>query len=118
MRRILLAVLLAIPTLSSAQGVVYDKSEIRFVSKQMGVEVEGRFRRWKANVDFRPGEAAQSRADFDVELASIDLASEESEAEVRKAEWSTRRGSPSRRSARPRCERAATTATRSPASSR
>ena len=87
MRRILLVVLLAIPTLSSAQGVLYERSEIRFVSKQMGVEVEGRFRRWKANVDFRPGDVAQSRADFDVDLASIDLASEESEAEVRKAEW-------------------------------
>jgi polyisoprenoid-binding protein YceI len=38
-------------------------------------------------VDFRPGDVAQSRADFDVDLASIDLASEESEAEVRKADW-------------------------------
>ena len=37
-----------------AQGVLIDKSEIRFVSKQMGASVEGRFRRWKANVDFRP----------------------------------------------------------------
>ena len=53
----------------------------------MGVEVEGRFRRWKATVDLRPGDLAQSRVDFDVELASIDLASEESEAEVRKADW-------------------------------
>lgn len=87
MRRLVAAVLLAIPTLAGAQGLVYDKSEIRFVSKQMGVEVEGRFRRFKANVDFRPSDAAQSRADFDVDLASIDLASEESEAEVRKADW-------------------------------
>jgi polyisoprenoid-binding protein YceI len=87
MRRLLAAALLAIPMLAGAQGVVVDKSEIRFFSKQMGVEVEGRFRRWKANVDFRPADAAQSRADFDVDLASIDLASEESEAEVRKADW-------------------------------
>ena len=87
MRRVAAAALLALPMLAGAQGVVYDKSEIRFVSKQMGVEVEGRFRRFKANVDFRPSEVAQSRADFDVDLASIDLASEESEAEVRKADW-------------------------------
>lgn len=70
-----------------AQPVVYEKSEIRFVSKQMGMEVEGRFRRWKATVDWRPGDLAQSRADFDIDLASIDLASEESEAEVRRADW-------------------------------
>jgi len=87
MKRILAAALLAWPVLCSGQGVVYDKSEIRFVSKQMGVEVEGRFRRWKATVDFQPGDVAKSRADFDVDLASIDLASEESEAEVRKADW-------------------------------
>ena len=81
----LAAWLVAMPAV--AQGVVVDKSEIRFVSKQMGVEVEGKFRRWKANVDFRPGDPANSRADFDVDLASIDLASEESEAEVRRADW-------------------------------
>jgi len=87
MTRILAFVLLGIPVLANGQGVLYDKSEIRFVSRQMGVEVEGRFRRWKATVDFRPTDLAQSRADFDVDLASIDLASEESEAEVRRADW-------------------------------
>ena len=87
MMRLLALLLIALPASGWAQGIVYDKSEIRFVSKQMGVEVEGRFRRWKANVDFRPSDAMPSRADFDVDLASIDLASEESEAEVRKADW-------------------------------
>jgi polyisoprenoid-binding protein YceI len=79
--------LFAVPAPVGAQSIVYDKSEIRFVSKQMGVDVEGRFRRWKASVDLRAGDVAQSRADFDVDLASIDLASEESEAEVRRADW-------------------------------
>jgi polyisoprenoid-binding protein YceI len=85
--RSLALVMLALPALACAQGVAYDKSEIRFIAKQMGVEVEGRFRRWKADVDFRADDIGKSRADFDVDLASIDLASEESEAEVRKAEW-------------------------------
>ena len=87
MKRALAAGLLAIPLLAGAQPVVYDKSEIRFVSRQMGVEVEGRFRRWKASVDLRASDLAQSRVDFDVDLASIDLASEESEAEARRADW-------------------------------
>ena len=30
---------------AGAQGVLIDKSEIRFISRQMGVNVEGRFRR-------------------------------------------------------------------------
>ena len=29
---------------AGAQGVLIDKSEIRFISRQMGVNVEGRFR--------------------------------------------------------------------------
>lgn len=72
---------------AAGQGVVVDKSEIRFVSKQMGASVEGRFRRWKANVDFRPTDLAKSKANFEIELASIDLASLESEAETRRSVW-------------------------------
>jgi polyisoprenoid-binding protein YceI len=83
----LAAMLMAASGGSSAQGVLIDRSEIRFVSKQMGVSVEGRFRKWKANVDFRPRELARSKADFEIELASIDLASEESEAEIRRPLW-------------------------------
>jgi len=72
---------------AAAQGVLIDKSEIRFVSKQMGVKVEGRFRKWKANVVFLPGALATSKADIDIDLASIDLASSESEAEVKGQVW-------------------------------
>lgn len=72
---------------SWAQGVVTDKSEIRFVSKQMGVSVEGRFRKWKANVVFLPKDLAKSKADIEIELASIDLASEDSEKEVKDRVW-------------------------------
>jgi polyisoprenoid-binding protein YceI len=72
---------------AAAQGVLIDKSEIRFVSRQMGVNVEGRFRKWKANVAFLPDELAKSKADIDVDLASIDLASEESETEIKRPKW-------------------------------
>ncbi len=69
------------------QAVLVDKSEIRFVAKQLGVNVEGRFRKWKADVVFLPKDAANSRAVFDIDLVSIDLASEESEREVRDRLW-------------------------------
>jgi polyisoprenoid-binding protein YceI len=83
----LAAMLMAASGGSLAQGVLIDKSEIRFVSKQMGANAEGRFRKWKANVDFRPNDLAKSKATFEIELASIDLASEESEAETRRPGW-------------------------------
>jgi polyisoprenoid-binding protein YceI len=72
---------------AGAEGVLIDKSEIRFVSKQMGINVEGSFRRWKANIVFLPGDLAHSKADFEIELASIDLASDEAESEVRRSSW-------------------------------
>jgi polyisoprenoid-binding protein YceI len=72
---------------AGAQGVLIDKSEIRFQSKQMGANVEGRFRRWRANIVFLPKDLGRSKADFDIELGSIDLASDESETEVKRPSW-------------------------------
>jgi len=82
-----LAMMLMASSAAGAQAVLIDKSEIRFVSRQMGVNVEGRFRKWKANVDFRPKDLAKSRAEIEIDLASIDLASEESETELRRPRW-------------------------------
>jgi polyisoprenoid-binding protein YceI len=70
-----------------AQGVLADKSEIRFIGKQLGVNVEGRFRTFKANVAFLPKDLAKSKAEIDVDLASIDLASEDSEKELKDKLW-------------------------------
>ena len=83
----LLGALLLASAQAGAQGVLVDKSEIRFVSKQMGVKVEGRFRKWKANIVFNPKDLAHSKADIDIDLGSIDLASEDSEAEVKGKVW-------------------------------
>jgi polyisoprenoid-binding protein YceI len=70
-----------------AEGVVTDKSEIAFTVKQMGVKFDGRFRKWSADILFRPQALAQSRAQIDVDLGSVDLASEDSEAEARGRTW-------------------------------
>ncbi len=70
-----------------AQGVLIDRSEIRFVSKQMGVNVEGRFRKWKANIVFLPKDPGASKADFEIDLGSIDLASDEAETEIKRSVW-------------------------------
>jgi len=72
---------------AGAQGVLIDRSEIRFMSRQMGVNVEGRFRRWKANIVFLPKDLAASKADFEIDLASIDLASDEAETEIKRPLW-------------------------------
>jgi polyisoprenoid-binding protein YceI len=69
------------------QKVDAAKSFVRFVSKQMGVPVEGRFRRFEASVAFDPARAEATKAEFEVELASIDLGSEEGETEVKRPLW-------------------------------
>lgn len=91
MRR-LSALLLSLLLLSFARapladGVLADKSEIRFVTKQMGVNFEGRFRKFKANVVFFPNNLAKSKAEFDIDLTSIDLQSDDSESEVKGPLW-------------------------------
>jgi polyisoprenoid-binding protein YceI len=83
----LAAMLLAAGGGASAQSVLIDKSEIRFISRQTGGNIDGRFRKWRANVDFRPKEIAKSKAEFEIELASIAMGSEESEAEIKRAPW-------------------------------
>src|SRR5664279_5440232 len=82
-----LAMMLLAAGQAGAQGVLIDKSEIRFACKQMGVNVEGRFRKWKANIVFLPKDLPKSKAEFDIDLARIDLASDESEKEVRDKLW-------------------------------
>jgi polyisoprenoid-binding protein YceI len=63
---------------AGAHGVLIDKSEIRFISRQMGGNLEGRFRRWKANIVFVPNDLGRSKADF---------ASDESETEIKRPLW-------------------------------
>lgn len=70
-----------------AAGFIPEKSEIKFISRQMGVDVEGRFRKFEGDVVFKPNDLANSRARIDVDLASIDLGSADSEQEVRGKDW-------------------------------
>jgi polyisoprenoid-binding protein YceI len=82
----LFALTLALP-LAHGQGVVAAKSEIGFTVKQMGVKFDGRFRKWTADVVFQPTALATSKAVLDIDLGSIDLASDESEAEAKGPLW-------------------------------
>ena len=92
MRRSCVVFALAVATLCAAgaaagEGVVVGRSEIRFVAKQLGAAVEGRFGKWKADVVFLPQDLGRSKVVLDVDVGSIDLASEDSERELRGALW-------------------------------
>jgi polyisoprenoid-binding protein YceI len=64
-----------------------DKSTMSFAFKQMGVPVEGRFRRIKGQISFDPTKPALAKADIDIDLASIDAGSHEADEEVAGKLW-------------------------------
>lgn len=70
-----------------AAGVDYAKSEIVFISKQMNVPVQGRFKKFTAQVVFDEKNLAGSKAEIEVDLASIDTGSAEADTEVGKKAW-------------------------------
>jgi polyisoprenoid-binding protein YceI len=70
-----------------AQTVVTEKSEVRFVSKQMNVPVDGGFKKFTAVVNFDPGKPDAAKAQFSVDLNSIDLGLPEVNDEVKKPDW-------------------------------
>jgi polyisoprenoid-binding protein YceI len=69
------------------QRLLPEQSEIVFVSKQMGVPVEGRFRRFDAQIAFDPAQLARSQVSFSVDVASATLGVRETDAELPKPVW-------------------------------
>ncbi|MDR6212371.1 YceI family protein [Paracidovorax wautersii] len=69
------------------QALVPAQSEIAFVSKQMGVPVEGKFKKFDAQVAFDPAKLATSKIAFTVDTGSATLGVKETDAELPKPTW-------------------------------
>ncbi len=70
-----------------AQRVDTKASEVKFVTRMMGVPVEGRFERWDAQVAFDPRQPATARVALRIDTASASFASAEVGAEAQRAAW-------------------------------
>jgi len=81
------ALILSANAQTQQEKIVRERSQIRFVSKQMNVPVEGQFRRFDGTVKFDPVNPGATQARFTVDLGSIDLNSEEGETEVKRKLW-------------------------------
>ena len=79
--------LLATAPALADQKLVPAQSEIQFVSKQMGVPVEGHFKKFDAQIAFDPAKLATSKIAFTVDTGSATLGVPESDAELPKAPW-------------------------------
>lgn len=84
----LLTVALALPAAAAEYASVDPaRSAITFTSRQMGVPVDGHFKRFKATVAFDPARPQAASASLDLELASIDAGSPEANEEVVGKNW-------------------------------
>ncbi|MCF8192471.1 MAG: YceI family protein [Burkholderiales bacterium] len=67
--------------------ILPDKSRLTFVSRQMGVAVEGEFRRFAVNMSFDPAKPDAGRAQIEIDMASVDAGAAETNEEVTSKNW-------------------------------
>ena len=92
MKRFAIALMLAAALPLAAQAAEFnqvqaDKSAINFVYQQMGVKVDGKFRKFAAKLNFDPAKPTEAKATFDVDLASVDTGAPEGDDEVAGKPW-------------------------------
>ncbi|MBW8830961.1 MAG: YceI family protein [Burkholderiales bacterium] len=69
------------------QKLLPAQSEISFTSKQMGVPVDGKFKKFDAQVAFDPKKPDAAKIALTIDLASASLGAAETEAELAKPDW-------------------------------
>ena len=92
MKRLLLALLLPAHGIGTAlaaefNAVQLDRSSVSFVSKQMGVPIEGQFKTFAAQISFDTSKPETGKAQIDIELASIDAGSSDANDEAKGKAW-------------------------------
>ena len=93
MRLTTLTTALALTALGAAlpaqaqQKLIPAQSEIAFVTRQMGVPVEGSFSKFDAQVAFDPKQPTAAKIGFTIALGSAAIGTAETEVELRKADW-------------------------------
>ena len=76
----------------TAQAVEYktiqaEKSKVTFQYKQMGVAMDGHFKKFNAQLSFDPAKPATAQAQIEIDLASVDAGSADADDEVVGKSW-------------------------------
>ena len=74
-------------TSAAAQKIVAAQSDIAFVSKQLGVPVEGHFKKFEATLNINPTKPEASQMSLVVDTGSASLGVPETDAELPKPNW-------------------------------
>lgn len=83
---VLAGALLAVSA-QAQQQLLPAQSEIAFASKQMGVSVDGHFKKFDAQIAFDPAKPEASKIAFAIDMGSATLGTPESDAELPKPNW-------------------------------
>jgi len=81
------AALLLSLSAQAQQKLLPAQSDIAFASKQMGVTVDGHFKKFDAQIAFDPAKPEAGKIAFAIDMASATLGAPESDAELPKANW-------------------------------
>ena len=92
MKRLILALITAAALPLTADAIEFnqvqtDKSAIHFTYSQMGVSMNGKFKKFSAQLSFDPAKLPAAKASLDVDLNSIDAGSSEADEEVASKQW-------------------------------
>ncbi len=77
----------AAATTAAAPKLVPAQSDIAFTFRQMGVPVDGHFKKFDAQLAFDPKNAAAGKVSLSIELGSATLGDAATDAELVKPEW-------------------------------
>ena len=69
------------------QAVVPEKSSITFAYKQMGVAMDGKFKKFNAQLSLDTTKLDKAKGSIEIDLASIDTGSSEADQEVVGKSW-------------------------------
>ncbi len=84
---LIVSTIAASAVVSAQQKILPAQSEIVFISKQMGVPVDGKFKKFDAQMNFDPKSPQTSKVSFTVDLLSADIGNAETERELKKPGW-------------------------------
>lgn len=88
MKRLLISLLIATSALAAQAATLQPAtSDVSFTFKQMGVPVDGKFKKFEAQLDFDAKKPEAGKIAFTVDLGSVSLGDAEFDAEVAKAPW-------------------------------
>ncbi len=90
MRTLVILPLLLLTTLAGAAEFKVlrpQQSSVSFVSKQMGVPVDGEFKKFTADIVLDPAKPEKGKARIDIDLSSIDTGNKEANEEVIGKNW-------------------------------